>query len=38
MTKTYTIDNTTYTVRDCTAIPVSIGETYTCIDCDSRRL
>lgn len=27
MTKTYTIDNITYTVRDCTAIPVSIGET-----------
>ena len=27
MTKTYTIDNTTYTVRTCTAVAVSIGET-----------
>lgn len=27
MTKTYTINDTTYTVRDCTAVAVSIGET-----------
>lgn len=27
MTKTYTIDNTTYTVRTCTAVAVSVGET-----------
>ena len=27
MTKTYTIDNITYTVRTCTAVAVSIGET-----------
>ena len=26
MTKTYTINDTTYTVRDCTAVAVSIGE------------
>lgn len=27
MTKTYTIGNTTYTVRTCTAVAVSVGET-----------
>ena len=27
MTKTYTINDTTYTIRDCTAVAVSIGET-----------
>lgn len=27
MTKTYTIDNTTYTVRTCTAVAVIVGET-----------
>ena len=27
MTKTYTIDNITYTVRTCTAVAVSIGDT-----------
>lgn len=27
MTKTYTINDTTYTIRDCTAVAVNIGET-----------